>query len=143
MEVIEKIKKEAFFFFFNDTPPPEIYPLPLHDALPFCVLLLALVAYAVLNFRVRRGHTVGPATPATNTPRLEALWTVIPAIILVVVGVAAFTTLVTTDTIPQNPDVIVQINAHQWYWNFNITYVRNRTWLNSTHNFTYVKTTGA
>src|SRR2546430_11426819 len=23
-----------FFFFFNDTAPPEIYPLPLHDALP-------------------------------------------------------------------------------------------------------------
>src|SRR2546430_5078039 len=22
------------FFFFNDTPPTEIYPLPLHDALP-------------------------------------------------------------------------------------------------------------
>src|SRR5438552_19026689 len=23
-----------FFFFFNDTPPPEIYTLSLHDALP-------------------------------------------------------------------------------------------------------------
>src|SRR2546429_751417 len=25
-----------FFFFFNDTPTTEIYPLPLHDALPIC-----------------------------------------------------------------------------------------------------------
>src|ERR1019366_4836412 len=25
-----------FFFFFNNTAPPEIYPLPLHDALPIC-----------------------------------------------------------------------------------------------------------
>src|SRR5256885_9404209 len=25
-----------FFFFFNDTAPTEIYPLPLHDALPIC-----------------------------------------------------------------------------------------------------------
>src|SRR5438128_5609453 len=24
----------VFFFFFNDTPPPEIYTLSLHDALP-------------------------------------------------------------------------------------------------------------
>src|SRR3712207_7285817 len=24
----------SLFFFFNDTAPPEIYPLPLHDALP-------------------------------------------------------------------------------------------------------------
>src|SRR2546430_14784320 len=23
-----------FFFFLNDPPPPELYPLPLHDALP-------------------------------------------------------------------------------------------------------------
>src|SRR2546430_9998077 len=25
-----------FFFFFNDTATPEIYTLPLHDALPIC-----------------------------------------------------------------------------------------------------------
>src|SRR2546425_12159387 len=24
------------FFFLNDRPTPEIYPLPLHDALPIC-----------------------------------------------------------------------------------------------------------
>src|SRR5256885_12727850 len=28
----------ARFFFFNDTAPPEIYPLPLHDALPICAV---------------------------------------------------------------------------------------------------------
>src|SRR5256886_15617178 len=28
----------SFFFFFNDTAPPEIYPLPLHDALPISPL---------------------------------------------------------------------------------------------------------
>src|SRR3989440_4780043 len=27
-----------FFFFFNDPATPEIYPLPLHDALPICCL---------------------------------------------------------------------------------------------------------
>src|SRR5256885_17249983 len=27
-----------FFFFFNDTATTEIYTLPLHDALPICVL---------------------------------------------------------------------------------------------------------
>src|SRR2546421_221149 len=28
-----------FFFFFNDPAPPEISPLPLHDALPISVIL--------------------------------------------------------------------------------------------------------
>src|SRR5256884_8913308 len=27
-----------FFFFFNDPPPPEIYPLPLHAALPISLV---------------------------------------------------------------------------------------------------------
>src|SRR5256885_14734508 len=27
----------SLFFFLNDTPTPEIYPLPLHDALPICI----------------------------------------------------------------------------------------------------------
>src|ERR1044072_8054960 len=28
------ISRLPYFFFFNDPPPTEIYPLPLHDALP-------------------------------------------------------------------------------------------------------------
>src|SRR5258708_13778424 len=28
----------SFFFFFNDTATTEIYTLPLHDALPICML---------------------------------------------------------------------------------------------------------
>jgi len=96
-----------------------------------------------LKFRVRKGHTEGPTNPQTNNRRLETMWTIIPAIILVVVGVAAFQTLITTDTIPQHPDVIVEINAHRWFWNFNITYIRNGTWLNGTGTFTSLNTTGA
>src|SRR2546429_3365215 len=29
-----------FFFFFNDPAPTEISPLPLHDALPICAILI-------------------------------------------------------------------------------------------------------
>jgi cytochrome c oxidase subunit II len=120
----------------------QLFWLVLIPAIAIGVLVMALVAYAVLKFRVRPGHTYGPASSATNNPRLETLWTIIPAIILVIVGVAAFTTLITTDTIPQNPDVIVEINAHQWFWNFNITYVKNGTWLNTTGTFTSLNSTG-
>src|SRR5256712_10672664 len=104
---------------------------------------MALVAYAVLKFRVRKGHTTGPPNPETHNRRLETAWTIIPAIILVIVGVVAFQKLITTDTIPQNAHVILQINAHQWYWNFNITHVRNATWLNSTGQVSYENRTGA
>lgn len=119
-----------------------LFYLVLVPAIGIGIFVMIVVAYAVLKFRVRKGHTTGPANPKTHNRRLETVWTIIPAIILVVVGVAAFQTLVVTDTLPQNPDVIVQINAHQWYWNFNITYVRNGTWLNSTGTFGFLNTTG-
>src|SRR2546430_13412427 len=44
----------VFFFFFNDPAPPEIYPLPLHDALPISL------------------PVVGPAGRATH--RLDRRW---------------------------------------------------------------------
>jgi cytochrome c oxidase subunit 2 len=121
----------------------QLFYLVLVPGVAIGVLVMALVVYAVLKFRVRKGHTEGPANPATGNRRLEAAWTIIPAIIVLVVGIAGFQTLLATDTLPRDPDVIIEINAHQWYWNFNITYVRNGMWLNSTGNFKYLNTTGA
>src|SRR5256885_6381178 len=34
-----------FFFFLKDAAPPEIYPLPLHDALPICLQIDADEAF--------------------------------------------------------------------------------------------------
>src|SRR6266487_4554776 len=121
----------------------ELFWIVLIPALGIGIFVSALIAYAVLKFRVRPGHTTGPANPKTHDRNLEALWTVVPAVILLIVGFAAFQTLVRTDTLPQDPDVIMEINAHQWYWNFNITYVRSGMWLNTTGNFTSLNTTGA
>ena len=121
----------------------QLFYLVLVPAIAIGVLVMGLVAYAVLKFRVRKGHMEGPLNPPTGNHRLEAVWTIVPAIILIVVGIAGFQALLTTDTLPRNPDVIVEINAHRWYWNFNITYVHNNTWLNSTGNFQYLNTTGA
>src|SRR3989441_6064471 len=101
----------------------QLFYLVLSPAIGIGAFVGGLVLSAVLKFRVRKGHTEGPANPSTGNRRLETIWTVIPAIILVIVGVAAFQTLITTDTIPQNPDVLVEINAHQWHWKFNITYI--------------------
>ncbi len=90
----------------------ELFWIVLIPALGIGIFVSALIAYAVLKFRVRPGHTVGPANPKTHDRQLEALWTVIPAIILLIVGVAAF------------------------------HYIRNGTWQNLTGDFTSLNTTG-
>jgi len=99
-----------------------LFYLVLIPAMGIGILVMALVAYAVLRYRVRKGHTEGPATAKTHDRKLETLWTVIPALILLVVGVAGFQALVVTDTIPENPDVTVIVTGQQWLWSFNVTY---------------------
>src|SRR2546430_7818391 len=100
----------------------QLFYLVLVPAIGIGLFVMVLVAYAVLKFRVRPGHTTGPAVAKTHDPKLETAWTILPAVILVVVGVAAFQTLVVTDTIPSNPDLTMCVFAQQWAWSFNVTY---------------------
>src|ERR1039458_7205129 len=55
---IGRPRRFLFFFFLNDTAPTEIYPLPLHDALPICRLSRCS----------RRHSSIGTST-ASSTPR--------------------------------------------------------------------------
>src|SRR5260221_9655827 len=47
-----------FFFFFNDTAPPEIYPLPLHDALPISSPAPPIAMPETMRFFPRPGAAV-------------------------------------------------------------------------------------
>src|SRR2546422_5839631 len=48
-----------FFFFFNDTATTEIYPLPLHDALP------------ISSQRLRRRQVCGQDPASAESPRVR------------------------------------------------------------------------
>jgi len=100
----------------------QLFLLVLVPAIGIGILVMVLLTYAVVKFRARKGNSHGPANPKTYDRRLETLWTVIPALILLLVGIATFQTLRITDTIPQEPDVIVEVTGHQWFWEFNVTY---------------------
>src|SRR2546428_1671176 len=55
-----------FFFFFNDPAPPEIYPLPLHDALP-------ISPGGLLGRRGARLHALRPPLQPDGRARPRAL----------------------------------------------------------------------
>ncbi len=76
----------------------------------------------ILKFRVRRGHTTPSAKLSSSNHSLEAAWTIVPAVILLVIGVLAFETLTFTDTVPQHWDVQVTAIGHQWFWEFWANY---------------------
>jgi cytochrome c oxidase subunit II len=78
------------------------------------LLVLALLAYVVYRFK-EQANPVASRT-VHNTP-LEIAWTVLPALILVVIAVPSFRLLAQQLIIPV-PDMTLKVTASQWHWNY-------------------------
>ncbi len=82
------------------------------------IVAWALMFYAIIVYRRRKGETGLPAQLRYNNP-IETLFTVVPLIITV--GFFAFTArdMAAIEQPNQNPDVKIQVVAKQWSWDFN------------------------
>src|SRR3954466_9017797 len=52
-------------------------------SVPVFVLVTVVIAFSVLNFRMRRGEEGIAAPPIHGSTRLEVIWTAVPAIVIV------------------------------------------------------------
>jgi cytochrome c oxidase subunit 2 len=78
------------------------------------LLVYGLMVYAIVNFRHSKG--VQPATFSHNR-KLEVVWTVIPAVILILLAIPAAKTLVAiNDT--SHPDLTIKVTGYQWRWQY-------------------------
>lgn len=75
-----------------------------------------LLLYSIFRFRARPGDPL-PVQLHGNT-RLEITWTIVPALILVVILGATFRTQAVLATPPQGETIRVQVIGHQWWWEF-------------------------
>ncbi len=82
--------------------------------MPFLVLPQILLAYSIWKFRETRGHK--PATFHDNL-KLEIIWTLVPAITLVLIAIPAFRTLKKFD-VPPKSDMVVEVIGHQFFWEY-------------------------
>ncbi len=81
---------------------------------PFLILPQILLVYSIWKFRESRGHK--PATFHENL-RLEILWTVVPAVTLILIALSAFPTLKKFD-VPPKSDLVVEVIGHQFFWEY-------------------------
>jgi cytochrome c oxidase subunit 2 len=78
------------------------------------LLVLALIVYIVWRFN----ETANPVpSRRTHNGALEITWTVLPALILVVIAVPSFRLLAAQLIIPQ-PELTLKVTASQWHWNY-------------------------
>lgn len=81
----------------------------------FLIVEGALV-YAVLRFR-RRADDASDAMPVHGHAALEVVWTLIPAVLVTVIGVYSFQVLSKIEQPVANP-MVVEVTARQFSWEF-------------------------
>lgn len=82
------------------------------------VFVLGLLIYVCVKFRASKNPV--PNRFAHNTT-VEILWTLIPILILVAIGipsVRAHYKYTNNQDIIDNPDITLKVVGHQWYWSY-------------------------
>ena len=70
----------------------------------------------------------------THSTTLEIVWTVVPAIILMVIAVPSFALLYSMDEI-LDPSITLKVVGHQWYWSYEYSDYNHLTEENESLNF--------
>lgn len=78
------------------------------------LFVVALLVWTMLRHNARANPT--PSTFTHNT-RIEVAWTVVPLVILVVIGAFSLPVLFKQQTIPEG-DVVIKATGYQWYWGY-------------------------
>ncbi|MDG4648582.1 cytochrome c oxidase subunit II [Roseibacterium sp. SDUM158017] len=78
------------------------------------LFVTGLLIWAMVRHNERANPT--PATFTHNT-KIEITWTVVPLLILVVIGAFSLPVLFRQQTIPE-ADVVVKATGYQWYWGY-------------------------
>lgn len=81
------------------------------------VLVTALLIYAIFRFNRRVNPT--PAKFTHNSP-IEVAWTIIPIVILVLIGAFSLPVLFKQQEIPEG-DINIKVTGYQWFWGYEYT----------------------
>lgn len=94
----------------------ELFRWMLGVATVIFLIVQGALVYAVVRFRRRPGdESDGP--PLHGDARLEFIWTLIPAVIVVVIAVYSFRVLAASER-PAEAPLIVEVVARQFSWQF-------------------------
>lgn len=94
-----------------------LYLLTFVIAVIVFIIVEGLLVIITLRFRRKKGDDELPKQVHGNNP-LEILWTVVPAITVTVLFIAAFLTLTSEETQAANPAVTIDVTGFQWQWTF-------------------------
>ena len=80
------------------------------------ITLFVVALLGIVIFRYNEKSNPEPARFTHNSP-LEVAWTLIPVVILVVIGAFSLPVLFKQQRIPEG-DVVIKATGYQWYWGY-------------------------
>jgi len=111
---------EAWQTGFQDPATPAVEGMiNFHNYLLIFLIVIALIVFwllykVVINFN----ENVSPkAEKFTHSSLLEIIWTVLPAVVLLLIAIPSFTLLYSLDELI-DPTITLKIIGHQWYWSY-------------------------
>lgn len=95
--------------------------IDLHNDIMFfiCIIVvtvLSLLLLIIYNFNHTKGYHAW-RNRKTSNQLLEAIWTIIPCLILIAIAIPSFSLLYALDEIPST-NVTIKVIGHQWYWSY-------------------------
>jgi cytochrome c oxidase subunit II len=104
------------------TPADSIFGLSIFVLLTIGVIFVvvfALLAYAVVKFRNRRGDDGREPAQIYGSTQVELAWTIIPILIVVALFLAAARVIASVQNPPHPPGALeVIVTGHQYWWEY-------------------------
>lgn len=111
----------AWGLYFQDSASPQMEALiELHNTIMYyLVIILFSVGWILITIVRNYIHTRSPISNKylNHGTLIELIWTVTPALILVLIAFPSFKLLYLMDEVT-DPNLTVQAEAHQWYWSY-------------------------
>ena len=89
-----------------------------HDLMQILVLILGVVLVMMVQVIVRFNKENSTAVNHLNhAPILEMVWTIIPALVLLLIAFPSFTLIYSADVLA-DAFMTIKVYGHQWYWSY-------------------------
>lgn len=87
----------------------------LYFIVPISILVMVLLLIVMIRFR--KGANPVPSKTSHNSV-IEAIWTIVPIVILVLIAVPSFDLLKRQVAPDEEPAMTVKATGYQWYWGY-------------------------
>lgn len=101
-------------------PATEIFEgmIDLYDLICFeLIVVLSIVFTLLFSLLFNPMHHSNSQRTFSHSTELEVFWTIVPALLLIVIAYPSFTLLYALDDLTV-PEFTIKIIGHQWYWSY-------------------------